>query len=266
MVCVTSNMKTINLSMIIEAEAITEYARRMFYNGKITDVGKHYGRKTRIIEAYEILGSLIPKPTQEQKEKILKGEAYLKGDSHIGIIYVEEVDWKFKYEKEKQAKDSTLEALRETVTIFKDTVEEMARPTLERAKERREKERKFEQNLKQITTSNAKSTIIIGRHEIQLKTLEEYLLTVRYGERAGALAMAKGDPSIAQKALALRITKHRAIFDEVNIPYYQDDKNKNNKESFEFAEAIEKYIEEKYLDDSKMERAKRMANKGVPFW
>ena len=90
----------------------------------------------------------------------------------------------------------------------------------------------------------SKKTVKIGKFSVPENLLNDYVESVKSMRTSMILSSARMDPTIGSNALALRMKRHKAIFDALKITYHQEENA--TKKSRELYSVVEKYIETKY--------------------
>ena len=264
----------LTMHMIITGDAIQTFARNALHRGKLTEIGVKYSPSKRLGKARYVLNSLKPKLTEEQQDKILSGDAYLKGESICDkpecdqckgkepITFVDEEDFNFKLELkdiEIEKKDDEIKEIQEEFYIDEDWKERK-----QKREERIKEERKEKKIFKDATTSKASGKVKIGNYMVSKKLIEEYVKLIEWQKHASIISFSRTDPAISANALALRITKHKELFKDAGLSYHGDDELRKRDftdpeytKSREFYDEIEKYIEKEHPKLSKENRAKR---------
>ena len=103
----------------------------------------------------------------------------------------------------------------------------------------------------------SKNKIEVGDFKIPKNLLDDYIESVKSVRTSMIIATSRDDPMIGQNSLQLRITRHKAIYKALKIPYYSGDRATDD--SRELYDAIEAYIDKNYPEISKDETAKKLS-------
>lgn len=264
------------MHMIITGEYISKSASSMYHRGFLTDIGKKYSLLDAEKKADEILNSLVPAPTKQVKIAILNGDMRIKGESIcddkkceqcIGkkpIQITDETDYEIKDLIEKWNGERVLAKISELDYEWKIPInreqaveEEKYEKRWKENNEERARNKKYAKKIKKELKSSAKGFVTISGFKVSMKVLEEYKLAVDFSERSSKMAL-YGRPQMAVNGLANRISKHRAIFKELKVPYHGDDKKRTDPKTRKLGDAVEKWLEKNYFETSKKGRLIRM--------